>query len=88
MSLPSDAKEMRLRYAGVCRLCGRDLPARAEAVYERSTKTVRCVECPTDMTAGGTAEEAETAPLGEQPFDVNGQVVVPAGGQLKVPTLR
>lgn len=69
MSLPSDAKEMRLRYAGVCRLCGSDLPARAEAVYERSTKTVRCVECPTDMTAGGMTEEAETAPHGEQPFD-------------------
>lgn len=69
MSLPSDAKEMRLRYAGVCRLCGRDLPARAEAVYARSTRTVGCVECPTDMTAGGTAEAAETAPLGEQAFD-------------------
>lgn len=34
---------MRLRYAGVCRVCGRDLPANSEAVYERTTKTVRCV---------------------------------------------
>ncbi len=34
---------MRLRYAGSCRVCGADLPARTEAVYERTTKTVRCV---------------------------------------------
>jgi len=38
-----DEKRMRLRYAGVCRICGTELPARAEAVYERSTKTVRCL---------------------------------------------
>lgn len=34
---------MRLRYSGTCRICGVDLPQRAEAVYERSTKTVRCL---------------------------------------------
>ncbi|KJK12975.1 NERD domain protein [Terrabacter sp. 28] len=34
---------MRLRYAGVCRVCGADLPAKAQAVYERTSKTVRCV---------------------------------------------
>lgn len=39
----SEEKQMRLRYAGVCRLCGVDLPARSEAIYERATKTVRCV---------------------------------------------
>lgn len=39
----SDEKRMRLRYAGTCRVCGADLPARTEAVYERTTKTVRCV---------------------------------------------
>lgn len=38
-------KRMRLRYAGTCRLCGVELPARAEAIYERPTKTVRCVTC-------------------------------------------
>ena len=36
---------MKLRYAGVCRLCGTELAARTEAVYERSTKTVRCFDC-------------------------------------------
>ncbi len=34
---------MRLRYAGVCRVCHVELPAKAEAVYERATKSVRCV---------------------------------------------
>jgi hypothetical protein len=30
-------------FAGTCRICGVDLPAGAEAIYERSSKTVRCV---------------------------------------------
>jgi len=50
-------KRMHLRYAGDCRLCGAELPARTEAVWERATKTVRCVECPT-----GPSTEAAPAP--------------------------
>jgi hypothetical protein len=42
-----DDKRMRLRYAGTCRECGTDLPAGTRAVYERSRRTVRCLECPT-----------------------------------------
>jgi len=38
-------KRMRLRYAGMCRVCGAELPAKADAIYERTTKTVRCVDC-------------------------------------------
>jgi hypothetical protein len=34
---------MRLRYAGICRVCGVDLAAGDEAIYERTSKTVRCV---------------------------------------------
>lgn len=58
-------KGMKLRYAGVCRLCGTDLPARAEAVYERATKTVRCVECPSDevVIEGETEVEPGPTPL-------------------------
>ena len=33
---------MRLRYQGTCRVCGAALPAKADAVYERTTKTIRC----------------------------------------------
>ena len=47
-------KRMKLRFAGACRLCGTDLPARADAIYERTSKTVRCVECPTSPTAAPT----------------------------------
>jgi hypothetical protein len=36
-------KRMRLRYAGTCRICETPLPAKTEAVYERETKTVRCL---------------------------------------------
>lgn len=48
MAVPDEEteKRMRLRYAGRCRLCGTTLEARTEAVYERDTKTVRCVACP------------------------------------------
>lgn len=41
--LVADEKRVRLRYAGVCRVCEADLPARTEAIYERSSKTVRCL---------------------------------------------
>jgi ribosomal protein L15 len=47
---------MRLRYAGTCRLCGTELPARTEAIYERTTKTVRCVECPASAGAEPTRD--------------------------------
>lgn len=40
-----DEKRMRLRYAGMCRVCGAELPAKTDAIYERTTKTVRCVDC-------------------------------------------
>jgi len=38
----SDDQRMRLRYAGTCRVCGESVPAGTEAIYERSSKTVRC----------------------------------------------
>lgn len=41
-SIP-DEKRMRLRYSGTCRVCSVELPAKAEAIYERSSKTVRCI---------------------------------------------
>jgi len=43
---PTD-KRMRLRYAGACRLCDKPLPAGTDAIYERETKTTRCVTCAT-----------------------------------------
>lgn len=54
----SHIRRMRLRYAGVCRVCGSELPAGADAAYERSTRTVRCVECPTSSSAPAPFEAA------------------------------
>ncbi|MGU3643875.1 nuclease-related domain-containing protein [Microbacterium sp. C23T] len=53
LELGPDDKRMRLRYAGTCRLCGEPLDAGTDAVYERGTRTVRCIQCP------GTAETAK-----------------------------
>ncbi|MDR2374614.1 MAG: NERD domain-containing protein [Bifidobacteriaceae bacterium] len=71
----SDDKVMALRYAGKCRLCGRPIPARVKAVYERSRKTVRCLDCdapgvgpkpssyePPAALAGGLTQGATAAP--------------------------
>ena len=54
-----DEKQMRLRYAGPCRHCRQALPAGTVAVYERSTKTVRCVTCPPDPNplSGGLSDQ-------------------------------
>jgi hypothetical protein len=55
-------KQMRLRYAGACRLCGASLPAGTEAIYVSETKSIRCLECATEST--------ETmSPDLEPPFD-------------------
>ena len=52
-------KRMRLRYAGRCSECGIDLPAKTEAIYDRATKTVRCVTH--DMTTPEPAVEVVDA---------------------------
>ncbi|WP_235522257.1 nuclease-related domain-containing protein [Cellulomonas sp. Root137] len=53
-------KTMRLRYAGPCRLCGAQLTAGEVAVYERPTKTVRCVSCPqSEVTSPGPSKVAD-----------------------------
>lgn len=49
-------KVMRLRYAGACRACGAQLAAKEQAIYEKATKTVRC------LTHDEQAE-AHTAPV-------------------------
>jgi hypothetical protein len=65
----SDEKRMRLRYAGVCRVCGTDLPAKTEAVYERATKTLRSLVHAPDW--GSTRQEADPVEPTRSPPDVN-----------------
>ena len=55
--MSADGKQMKLRYAGTCRLCSADLPARTEAIYEPSTKTVRCLACSATVAAPSIVDE-------------------------------
>jgi hypothetical protein len=38
-------KQMALRYAGVCRVCSVELPARTTAVYDTEARNVLCLAC-------------------------------------------
>jgi hypothetical protein len=60
---------MKLRYEGTCRLCGKALERNVLAVYERSTKTVRCIDCeptpvPDDDVENVTGQETATGVAG------------------------
>lgn len=55
-------KQMRLRRAGVCRLCGAPLPPGTEAIYETETKTVRCLECVPEATSPDLEPHGEDSP--------------------------
>ena len=54
---------MRLRYAGTCRVCGSALPAKAEAIYERTTKTVRCLSHEVSTPSAQLAGEEPDLPV-------------------------
>ena len=54
--------QLRLRFAGKCVVCGREIAKGTNALYNRTTKTVRCIECvqreataPTPPIDGGKA---------------------------------
>jgi hypothetical protein len=67
----TDDKRMRLRYAAACRVCWAELPDKvSEAMYEPTTKTVRClrhdaasISNPT-FTVSVRAGQARTTRLG------------------------
>lgn len=58
---------MRLRYPGRCRVCDIALPANSEAIYERETRTVRCLTheqpklepTPVDVSTAGSSARRE-----------------------------
>lgn len=60
-------KRMRLRNAGTCRLCGASLEAHAVAVYERVTRTVRCLSCLAMSQEPSDAVEARPAGVDKAP---------------------
>ncbi|MFP3460069.1 nuclease-related domain-containing protein [Arthrobacter globiformis] len=53
-------KQMNIRYAGACRLCGASLPVGTKAIYESETKTIRCLDCATK--APGEAIDPDLEP--------------------------
>ncbi len=61
---PAEAtSEKRMKLPGICHVCGSELAARHEAIYERASKTVRCVECPSAAAvAGKVRRELEMEP--------------------------
>jgi hypothetical protein len=66
----ADEKQMKLRYAGTCRVCGASLDARVEAIYERTTKTVRCLDCsPADPVVEVRAKRASKPPPLTEPIE-------------------
>ena len=74
----TDEKRMRLRYAGACRVCGLELPAKEEAIYERTTKTVRCLSHDVGPQVEAVVEEAVEAVVAEAVDPVVVAVVEPA----------
>lgn len=65
MDKQPDAKVLALRYPGICRLCGGDLPARTRAVYERAARRVRCIECPPTKATSTPPIESDVGRAGE-----------------------
>lgn len=56
------ARKLQLRYAGVCTRCGRNLAKGEEALYDSSTRAVRCIVCESATgNAAGTVEALEDA---------------------------
>lgn len=47
METPTPARPWRVKHDGVCSRCGMALRAGEVAVYERPTRSIRCVVCPT-----------------------------------------
>jgi hypothetical protein len=56
------AKRLALRYAGSCRECGTDLPPRTVAIYDKTTRTVMCLECHEGSVVARQERPAEQQP--------------------------
>jgi hypothetical protein len=52
---PSHGRRLVLRYAGTCDRCGKQLIKGTEALYDASTRAVRCIECAATLEPEATA---------------------------------
>lgn len=73
---PKGVKRLRLRYAGTCRGCGTKLDAGVTADYDRGTKTVHCIVCPSTRSQPVARQTPEPQASGTSPL---GWVVGEAG---------
>ena len=68
-------KRMKLRYAGVCRSCGVEIPAGVIAVYDKVAKNVTCAGCTHEAPVAPVPVGA-AAPVVPEPEPVDAAEVV------------
>jgi len=77
----TDLKKLRLRYAGTCVVCGAALAQGAPALYDKASKTVRCVVCPNVAAlAPIVAESSAVDPVAELVHDERTSIDFGAAG--------
>lgn len=55
----SEAKHPRQRYGDACALCTAALPDRRAVIYDRASKTIRCLECESGLQPPGDPVRVE-----------------------------
>jgi len=64
--LSPDERELTLRYAATCRVCNTALPPRSRAIWNRRSKTARCLTCPVPaQPAPPSVESVESVPTAD-----------------------
>lgn len=58
---PSRDEPWRVKYDGTCARCGVALGRGTPAVWDRTSRTIRCIECPTEQPRADPAIEAGVA---------------------------
>ncbi|MHB1474284.1 MAG: nuclease-related domain-containing protein [Dermatophilaceae bacterium] len=76
-------KRMKLRYAGVCRICGVEVPAGVAAVYDKMAKNVICMGCIVKPVASGPVNVVVPVMLNPVPVDELEVVVGVAGASAR-----
>lgn len=61
---PAELRRIHLRYPAKCLLCGKSLEKGTDALYQATTKTVRCIECkpgesPSEIATGSAGASAQ-----------------------------
>ena len=72
----TEVKRIQLRYAGTCSRCGASLTSGTTADYDRTSKTVACVECPPCGSLPNEAVEPGVPPL--DPVGLHPEGLAPA----------